>query len=337
MKKYAGRRRTDVEPHAGSPAMTALIVDDETSYRTYVTSLAEKVGFTADGAFDGNAALSLLSNSHYDLLLVNIEANGLNAFELIAHVRADEATRSTYTIVMTSHDDSEKKIAALSAGYDDVLSKTAPELTVVSALVGARRTVARQHAFDEVVRDLYGLASRDELTSVFNRRFFMSETEKLLRQGGPLTLVLFDLDNFKHINDTFGHLVGDRVLRDVGALFLRRTRPEDLVARYGGDEFVMLVAGAPFYLVESVAERLLGEMRNLEWTVNADQFSVGASIGFGSTHTLPGATLAQLLDAADRDLYRHKSEKKQAPEPKPRVASPSKDRVIPLPQSIADR
>src|SRR5207245_1752595 len=179
MKKYAGRRRSDVEPHAGSAAMTALIVDDETSYCTYVTSLAEKVGFTADGAFDGNAALSLLSNSHYDLLLVNIEAHGVNAFELIANVRGDDTTKGTYTIVMTSNDDSEKKIAALSAGYDDVLSKSAPELTIVSALVGARRTVARQHAFDEVVRDLYGLASRDELTSVFNRRFFMSETEKL--------------------------------------------------------------------------------------------------------------------------------------------------------------
>jgi len=335
MRKFAGRRRTDAEPHAASPPMTALVVDDETSYRTYVTSIAEKVGFTTDAAADGNAALSMLSNSRYDLLLVNVETNGINGLELIAQVRADEATRTAYTIVTTSGDELEKKIAALTAGYDDFLSKSAPELTIVAALVAARRLIARQHMFDQVVHDLYGLASRDELTGVFNRRFLMSETEKLLRQGAPLTLVLFDLDNFKRINDTFGHLVGDRVLRDIGALFQRRTRPEDLVARFGGDEFVMVVTGAPFYLVETVADRLVSEIRNLEWTVNLDQFSVGATIGVGSSHFLHDATLPQLLDAADRDLYKGKWVKKH-PEQKPRAAAGGDDRVMPLPPSTPE-
>ena len=113
MRKFAGRRRTDAEPHAASPPMTALVVDDETSYRTYVTSIAEKVGFTTDAAADGNAALSMLSNSRYDLLLVNVETNGINGLELIAQVRADEATRTAYTIVTTSGDELEKKIQAL--------------------------------------------------------------------------------------------------------------------------------------------------------------------------------------------------------------------------------
>ena len=335
MRKYAGRRRSDSEQHPLLSPMTALIVDDETSYRTYLTSLAEKVGFTADGAVDGPGALSMLSNSRYDLIVVNLETCNLNALEMIAQIRADDLTRNTYTILVTSTDEPERKISALNAGYDDFLLKSAPELSIVASLVAARRLVARQHTFDEVVRDLYGLASRDELTGVFNRRFLMSETEKLLRQGAPVTVVLFDLDRFKRINDTFGHLVGDRVLRDIGALFQRRTRPEDLVARYGGDEFVMVVTGSPFYLVETVADRLVSEIRKLEWTVAPDKFSVGATIGLGSSHFLTDATLPQLLDAADRDLYKHKTERQQ-PGPKP-AAAPSDDRVMPLPPRIEDR
>ena len=337
MRKY-GRRRSDAEQNSILPPMTALIIDDETSYRTYLTSLAEKVGFTADGAIDGSAALSMIANSRYDLLVINLETRTANALEMIAQVRAEDLTRNTYTILVTSSDDAEKKITALAAGYDDFLSKSAPELSIVAALVGARRLVARQHTFDEVVHDLYGLASRDELTGVFNRRFLMSETEKLLRQGAPLTVVLFDLDRFKNINDTFGHLVGDRVLRDIGALFQRRTRPEDLVARYGGDEFVMVVTGAPFYLVETVADRLVSEIRRLEWTVTPDVFSVGATIGLGSSHFLSDASLPELLEAADRDLYKNKWSKKH-PDQKPPAdrRREGQDRVLPLPTRVEDR
>ena len=336
MRKYAGRRRSDTEQQSLLPRMTALIVDDETSYRTYLTSLAEKVGFTADAAVDGAGASSMLANARYDLLVVNLETQNLNALEMIAQVRADDLTRNTYTILVTSGKDAEQRISALAAGYDDIVLKSSPELSVVAALVGARRLVARQHTFDEVVRDLYGLASRDELTGVFNRRFLMSETEKLLRQGAPLTVVLFDLDNFKRINDTFGHLVGDRVLRDIGALFQRRTRPEDLVARYGGDEFVMVVTGSPFYLVETVAQRLVGEIRKLEWTVTPDQFSVGATTGMSSSHFMSDATLPQLLDAADRDLYKHKTDRTPVAIPK-KTAAQSNDRVMPLPTQHEDR
>jgi diguanylate cyclase (GGDEF)-like protein len=337
MRKYLGRRRSDAEPQILLTPMTALVVDDETSYRTYLTSLAEKLGFTADAAVDGTAAIAMLSNARYDLLVMNCETRDLNALEMIAQIRADEVTRNTYTILVTATDDPEKKLSALAAGYDDFLVKSAPELSIVAALVGARRLIARQHSFDEVVRDLYGLASRDELTGVFNRRFLMAETDKLLRQGAPVTVVLFDLDNFKAINDTFGHLVGDRVLRDVGALFQRRTRPEDLVGRYGGDEFVMVVTGSPFYLVETVAARLVEEIRKLEWTVApASQFSVGATTGLGSSHFLTDANLAQLLDVADRDLYKNKVDGHK-PESKPPVPSRAEDRVIPLPPRLEDR
>jgi hypothetical protein len=99
----------------------------------------------------------------------------------------------------------------------------------------------------------------------------------------------------------------------------------------------MVVTGSPFYLVETVAARLVEEIRKLEWTVApSNQFSVGATVGISSSHFLTEPTLAQLLDVADRDLYKNKMEHK-GPETKPSVPRPAEDRVIPLPPRLEDR
>ncbi len=327
MKALPERRITDaVDDRLTTTGMTALIVDDESSYRTYISALAEKVGFTVAEATDGPTALDLLSQTAFDVLVVSLDSPGINGLERIA-------PHETYSILLTSRDDVDKKIAALQAGYDDFLSKSATELEVVAKLVAARRLITRQQTFDHLVRDLYGLASRDELTGVFNRRFLFAETEKLLGSGTAATLVLFDLDDFKRVNDTFGHLVGDRVLRDVGALFQRATRPDDLVGRYGGDEFIMVVTGSPFYLVETIADRLSSDIRELTWTIGNDEFSVGVSVGIASTHFLPNANLMQLLEAADRDLYKNKWVRKHPDEAR---SKGGRDHVLPLPEPVRE-
>jgi len=155
---------------------------------------------------------------------------------------------------------------------------------------------------------LRGLATRDELTGVFNRRVFVAETERMLSRSAALSVVLFDLDDFKRVNDTYGHLAGDRVLRDVGAVFHRNTRPEDLIARYGGDEFVMIVADLDVAHIEGLANRLVREVHALQWAAagSEEPFTIGMTIGIASSRLLAEPTVAQLLDAADRDLYKNK-------------------------------
>src|SRR2546423_154726 len=158
MKALPERRITDaVDDRLTAAGMTALIVDDESSYRGYISALAEKVGFTVEEAIDGPTALEMLSKTAFDVLIVNLDSPGINGLERIA-------PHETYAILLTSRDDVDKKIAALEAGYDDFLSKSATELEVVAKLVAARRLITRQQTFDNLVRDLYGLASRDELT-----------------------------------------------------------------------------------------------------------------------------------------------------------------------------
>lgn len=324
MDSFPARRSTDQRHDSmAATGLTALVIDDESSYRDTIASFARRTGFTVDEAYDAAGTFSLLANAAYDVLLLNGEIAGVDALELIARLRANERTRQTYAILLTARFDTERNIAALAAGFDDWLSKSATELEIVARLVAARRLALRQQSFERVVSELYGLAARDELTGVFNRRFFMFEAEKLLRKHEPFSMVLLDLDGFKSVNDTFGHLTGDRVLRDIGALFQRSTRPEDLLARLGGDEFVMLIARASLSEVEHVASRLRQEIRGLRWVIENQELAVGVTVGLASTQPLTDPTLAQLIEIADRDLYEKKRAKRD-------------DRPLPLPPPMPE-
>jgi len=236
--------------------------------------------------------------------------------------------------MITARDDSATKIAALSAGYDDFVTTSSTELEIAAKIVAARRLVGRQRMLDRTLHNLYCLATRDELTGLFNRRFFLAEMERHVARNTPLTLVLFDLDDFKRINDTHGHLTGDQILRDIGALFLRRTRSEDLVARFGGDEFVMIAANEPAAEITAITSRLVLDIEELRWTFNGEQVAVGVTVGFAANSD--GASVLQLLDAADRDLYRNKSVRKSLPVIDP--PSPGTDIVmlLPIAQEVAE-
>jgi two-component system cell cycle response regulator len=297
------RRALDIRD---ADALRLLVVEDDPAYRAWIVAVTRRMNFAVDVAADGQEALERLAEKPYDLAVVDLEMPRLTGLELIARIRTHETTKSLYTLMLTSRSELEMKLTALDAGFDDFLGKGSPEPEIAAKLVVARRIVARQRSLDATVRELYGLATRDELTGVFNRRFFLLEAERMLAAREDIHIVLFDLDDFKKVNDDFGHLAGDRVLRDIGALFHRSTRPEDLIARYGGDEFVLVVPHRELYDIERMIERLSSEVRALQWCAGEEQFSIGVTTGVGSSRFLEHATVAQLLDAADRDLYKNK-------------------------------
>jgi diguanylate cyclase (GGDEF)-like protein len=300
-----GRRRSDLEG-SQSAALRALIVDDEEDARMYLSARLRRLGFTVTFAADGADAVEHVAAEAFDLLVIDCEMPRMNGIQLVEHVRKSEHCTDSYALMLTARTDVETKIAALRAGFDDFLVKTMEEPEIIARLGAARRLIVRQRRLDAAVRELYGLATRDELTGLFNRRFFFAEAERRLAETAPLGVVLFDLDGFKRVNDTFGHLAGDRILRDVGALFLRRTRQDDLIARYGGDEFVMLVSGAGPREIETLTARLCGGLVSLQWTVEGQTFQISATSGWATSALLQRPTLEQLLEASDRDLYKNK-------------------------------
>lgn len=300
------RRRSDFEPN-DSVALRALVVDDDENYRFFLSTLVSRYGFTVTSASDGQQALERISDAPpFDVLIVDCEMPRVNGLDLIANVRGEERYSDVHAVMITARDDVETKISALRLGFDDFIAKSDTELEVAAKLCAARRIISRQRRLDHTVRELYGLATRDELTGLYNRRYFFSETERMLAEGRAVSVVLYDLDDFKLINDTFGHPAGDRVLRDLGSMFLRQTRRGDVVARYGGDEFVMLVVDLGPKEVSQLAGRIVREISATEWDIDSAIFSVKVTAGVACSELLERPSINQLINIGDRDLYKNK-------------------------------
>jgi diguanylate cyclase (GGDEF)-like protein len=166
---------------------------------------------------------------------------------------------------------------------------------------------------ERITAQLYDSSVRDPLTRAHNRRYLVerlsSEIAYARRHESPLALILFDIDHFKRVNDTHGHLAGDDVLRDISALVQRLIRAEDVFARYGGEEFVLLVRGIEHGNVARFSERLRTKVEQLEVASETALLRVTVSIGFACLNELADEqrTSDGLLRLADERLYRAKS------------------------------
>lgn len=304
------RRRNDLPPDPVAEPIRVLIAEDDENFSVWLSSIARRLGLTVTTAANGVEALKKLSASHFDLLISDFEMPRKDGLALIAEVRANPQMGGLYAVMLTAHDELSVKVTALTLGYDDFLAKGCTEVEVVAKVAAARRILARQRALDADAREWRDIANHDELTRVATRRFFFEQAERHLAQKDNIAVVIFDVDDFKSINDDYGHLTGDRVLKDMGALFLRRTRSDDVIARYGGDEFVLLVLNLTVDETRAVAERLAAELSALQWHERGATVQVGVTIGMGCSSLLPEATIQQLLEAADRELYANKWLKK---------------------------
>ena len=161
-------------------------------------------------------------------------------------------------------------------------------------------------------QQMYDAALRDQLTGLFNRRRLLDQLEAEVsfssRHGTSFSLILLDIDHFKRFNDDHGHLVGDQVLRGVGALLKRTIRREDVAARYGGEEFAVLCRATPPERATTIAERIRTELERERFAVGKTSLSVTISAGIAG---LPEPTIEnakQLIEAADKALYQAKAD-----------------------------
>lgn len=173
----------------------------------------------------------------------------------------------------------------------------------------ANRLNARVQELEHDLKEKRRLALLDSLTGIANRTAYDERVEaeftRLKRTNEPLSLLVWDIDRFKAINDAFGHKAGDKVLHVLAQLFAKRIRSCDFVARYGGEEFVMLLSGACAKQAHEIADKLRAEIAKLRFLFRQTRVEVTASCGIATV--LPGETPSKVFERADRALYRAKS------------------------------
>jgi diguanylate cyclase (GGDEF)-like protein len=180
-----------------------------------------------------------------------------------------------------------------------------------------RRTVLKFSLADEIEdsyqRQMYESATRDGLTGVFNRKYFdqklVGDLSFARRHGLSVSLLIFDIDHFKNINDTHGHRTGDLVLEEVCAAVGAALRAEDVLARYGGEEFAIIALGTDFDGIGALGERVRRCVENLEMQSLAEpprSVKVTVSVGGSTASPTSGATAEQLIGHVDRNLYEAK-------------------------------
>lgn len=150
------------------------------------------------------------------------------------------------------------------------------------------------------------LATTDGLTGVLNRRYFFERSEielqRAIRYGHPLSMLIFDIDHFKEVNDRFGHQAGDAVIRQLADMTVNTIRSTDLLGRYGGEEFILLLPEAGFESAWKVAERLRKKVESHVFNFDGNAISITISVGISSLES-PDTDLEALISRADRSLY----------------------------------
>lgn len=229
---------------------------------------------------------------------------GKSGTEICSRLRNERPDPYTYVILLTAKDAKEAVIEGLDAGADDYLTEPFHPLELQARLRVGLRLLELEDRLVQAREDMRYKAMHDILTGAFNRgavlEAFERELHRARREHSSLGVLIGDLDHFKRINDTFGHLAGDSVLREVTRRLLSCVRPYDAIGRYGGEEFLILLPGCNNAVTAAKAEQLRNAVVGLPMETASGQLHVSMSLGGVTSEALPEAKADQLLQMADR-------------------------------------
>ena len=277
-----------------------LIVDDDPTLSKIYGLVFEERGWVSYVLSEPMRILKPLHDFSPDVVLMDLYMPGVTGVELAAVIRQFETYAAIPVVFLSMEDDVAKQVRAVSRGGDDFLSKTMRP----DHLVAAVESHARRH------RVLRSLLSRDGLTGLLNHSHLRvrveAEVRRAQRMGGKLAMAMLDLDRFKSVNDTYGHLVGDKVLKALSKFLRQRLRATDVVGRFGGEEFVVLLLDID---EPATAQRLMDDIRagfaELEHEAGGERFNVSFSCGLATVPEFRDAH--SLTAAADKALYAAKA------------------------------
>ncbi len=287
-----------------------LVVDDDTDLLTFVTATLEVQGYQVRQAKSGQDAIDSLQSWHPDLVILDVNMPGLSGFETLKKIKSSDFF--TAIIFLTAESKTEQVIIGLDAGADDYMCKPFSPNELLARVRAQLRIKDLTDQLKIANGKLQALVEIDDLTGLYNMRNIYSkldyEIKRSQRYSRYIAVVMMDMDKFKSVNDTNDHLFGSFVLKEVGGIIKRSIRDTDIGARYGGDEFIIILTETDIEGVGIFCERLRKNIEDYEFDNGESKMKLTASLGFAIAKPVN-----QILDArtlvkfADKALYDSKN------------------------------
>lgn len=284
-----------------------LVIEDDVADAVIISD-ALSPAYTVVVEADGDRALAIARERPFDLVIVSLLHAQADGLRVCSKLRATEETRHHSLLALLAEDDTESLIKALEIGVNDYIAKPIDE----NELVARARTQIRRKLYQDRLRDNYreriAMAVTDPLTGLHNRRYLLSHLANLVSRahkgGKPVAVVMIDIDHFKMVNDSWGHMVGDTVLSERGTRIKMGIRGVDLAVRYGGEEFVVVMPDTGSDDANLVAARLTHNITEAPIPVSHEVGEVEITVSAGVA-VVNGVddTAETLLQRADDALY----------------------------------
>jgi len=283
-----------------STRVDVCVVEDDKAHRALITRTLRQSGQRVADAETVEAGFQLVKSEQPKVILCDYRLPDATGLDLLRQVRQDPLVADTHFILTTAQDNPHLKSKAWDGGVDDYLAKPLDPLELQARIrVGTRIWQMQEHLRAAVITDgLTGLYNHDHLNRVLDR-----EMNRSRRYGRPLSMVMMDLDFFKAVNDTYGHPAGNQVLEEVARVLRESARTIDTPARFGGEEFAIVMPETTAAHACAAADRIRLAIADSLCVEAVREHVVTASFGVADTNDSRVRSAADLMDLADRALY----------------------------------
>ena len=296
--------------------MKILIVEDEKISRMILLRALEKQGYEVLVAEDGQEGWEIFQKEKEDIYLAILDwmMPKMDGLKLCHRIKKSQVSHYVYVMFLTGKSDVKDIVEGLGTGADDYLTKPFDTRELLSRIKVGLKIIELEKALKEANRKLHILATTDGLTGILNRRAILErlldELSRAGREKKPLCLIMFDIDRFKNVNDTYGHDAGDKVLIEVVDRVKSELRPYDIMGRYGGEEFLLGIPETDLKTCKIIAERFRTCICERPFEIYDKRLKVSISLGISNTIPSRNCDINNLLEtmikSADDALYKAK-------------------------------
>lgn len=283
-----------------------LVVDDSAIICNIIKDILESPSLHIELAHSGEETIRIASEMHPTIILLDIIMNGIDGYETCRILKHKESTQDIPVIFITGNSASESVLKGFEVGAADYVSKPFIPEELKARVKVHMQNVKNQRKLKLLMEELQEMAITDYLTKLYNRRYLMDRLQIYVNTNdNPISLILFDIDNFKRINDTYGHNAGDKVLVSMAEIFKLILSDEDIISRWGGEEFMICLPNVTSDRAFFIAEKIRNEVCKYEYNCDGETFH--CSITGGVIEYNRNISIEKNITNVDKALYNGKS------------------------------